>query len=68
MQTRSRARESQDNVTGEHVVIERCKTFLDQGIAFAGKEERIRTRLGDDQLDVILDPPQPSPIDSSQTD
>ena len=55
-----------DNVTGQHVVIERCKTFLDQGIAFAGKEERIRTRLGDDRLDVILDPPQPSPFDSSQ--
>ena len=56
-----------DNVTGRHVVIERGKTFLDQGIAFAGKDEQIRTRLGDDRLDVALDPPQPSPFDGAQT-
>ena len=55
-----------DNITGQHVVIERGKTFLDQGVAFAGNEERIRTRLGDDRLDVPLDPPQPSPFDGAQ--
>ena len=36
-------------------------------VLFVNNEERIRTRLGDDRLDVPLDPPQPSPFDGAQT-
>ncbi len=35
-------------------------------VLFASKEERIRTRLGDDQLDIRLDPSPPSPFDGAQ--
>ena len=43
-------------------------TYLDdiRPVLFVNNEERIRTRLGDDRLDVALDPPQPSPFDGAQ--
>ena len=34
---------------------------------FPGDEERIRTRLGDDRLELPLTPPQPSPLDPSRS-
>ena len=34
-------------------------------VLFKANEEKIRTRLGDDRIDVILDPVQPSPFDAS---
>ena len=55
-----------DSTAGRHAIIQRDKHFLDQEIAFAGNEERIRTRLGDDRLDIRLDPPQPGPFDGSE--
>ncbi len=56
-----------NSTEGQHAIIKRDRTFLDENIAFPGKEVQIRTRLGDDRIDVTLDPPQPSPFDSSQT-
>ncbi len=55
-----------DSTAGRHAIIQRDKHFLDQESAFAGSEERIRTRLGDDRLDVALDPSPPSPFDGAQ--
>lgn len=55
-----------DRQTARGHIIRRDKHFLDGEIAFANVEERVRTRLGDDRLDIRLDPPQPSPFDASQ--
>ena len=47
--------------------IRRDKSFFEDNrdVLFVSDEERIRTRLGDDRIDIDLDPPQPSPFDSS---
>ena len=55
-----------DRQTARGHIIRRDTTFLDGEIAFANIEERVRTRLGDDRLDIRLDPPQPSPFDGSE--
>ncbi len=55
-----------DRQTARGHTIQRDKHFLEHEIAFANVEERVRTRLGDDRLDVPLDPAQPSPFDGSQ--
>ena len=47
--------------------IRRDKSFFEDNrdVLFVSDEERIRTRLGDDRIDITLDPPQPSPLDPS---
>ena len=45
-----------DDLTAQEAVIKRNLSFLDQGIAFGSKEERIRTRLGDEGVKVLFDP------------
>lgn len=54
-----------DRATGRGAVVSRDLTFLDN-IAFPGNEERMRTRLGDDRIEVALDPPQTSSFDGSR--
>ena len=47
--------------------IKRDKSFFadNHEVSFVSDEEKIRTRLGDDRIDVLLDPHQPSPFDAS---
>ncbi len=47
--------------------IKRDKSFFEDNrdVLFVSEEERIRTRLGDDRIDIALDPPQESPFDDS---
>ena len=47
--------------------IRRDKSFFEDNrdVLFVSDEERIRTRLGDDRIDITLNPPQPSPLDPS---
>ena len=56
-----------NNLTAKHVVIDRDKTFLDQGVVFADVEEQIRTRLGDEGIEVEFEPAPSSPFDGNQT-
>lgn len=51
-----------DNLTARHVVIKRELSFLDRGVRFADAEERIRTRLGEEAVEVELAEPQSSPF------
>ena len=51
-----------NNLTAKHVVIDRDKTFLDQGVVFADVEEQIRTRLGDEGIEVEFEPAPSSPF------
>ena len=48
--------------------IKRGKSFFEDNreILFISGEEYIRTRLGDDRIDIAFDPPQPSPFDASK--
>ena len=45
------------------------KSFFgdNRDVLFVSDEERIRTRLGDDRIDIAFDPPQPSPFDASKS-
>ena len=56
-----------DKLHGRGHIIRRDKSFLQDNreVTFIGDEAKIRTRLGDDRIDVILDPAQPSPFDPS---
>ena len=47
--------------------IKRGKSFFDDNreVLFISGEENIRTRLGDDRIDIALDPPQSSPFDGT---
>ena len=56
-----------DGLTARGVTIKRDKSFLadNRGVLFVSSEERIRTRLGDDRIDICFDQPQPSPFDGS---
>ena len=56
-----------DNQHARGHTIKRDKSFLhdNRDVLFVSDEERIRTRLGDDRIDIALDPPQPSPFDAS---
>ncbi len=58
-----------DNLHARGHTIKRDKSFFEDNrdVLFVSDEERIRTRLGDDRIDIALDPPQPSPFDSSNS-
>ena len=53
---------------GRGHTIRRDKSFLQDysDVLFICDEEKIRTRHGDDRIDIALKPPQPSPLDSSK--
>ena len=57
-----------DGQTARGVTIRRNSSFLtdNRDVVFVSSDENIRTRLGDDRIDIVLDPPQPSPFDGSQ--
>ena len=48
--------------------IKRDKSFFEDNrdVLFVSDEERIQTRLGDDRIDIAIDPPQRSPFDASK--
>ena len=56
-----------DNLHARGHTIKRDKSFFEDNrdVLFVSDEERIRTRLGDDRIDIALDPYQPSPFDPS---
>ena len=56
-----------DGLTANFAVIRRDKSFFtdNRDVLFGDMEERIRTRLGDDRLDVSFDPRPGSPFDAS---
>ena len=54
-----------DNITARSAIIRRDKSFLDQEVAFADIEERIRTRLGDEGIEVKFAPEPQSPFDQA---
>ena len=54
-----------ENLTARSVLVHYDKSFFgedNQDVLFGSEEERIRTRLGDEGVEVILDPPAPSPF------
>ena len=66
------------NVTGEEIaegltarnaIIRRDKSFFtdNREVLFGSNEEKIRTRLGDEGIDVEFDPPPPSPFSQDRT-
>ena len=58
-----------DDLTARQVIVKRDKTFLEREVRFASGvdvEERIRTRLGDENIEVELDPPPPSPFNGEE--
>ncbi len=56
-----------DNLHARGHTIKWDKSFFEDNrdVLFVSDEERIRTRLGDDRIDIALDPYQPSPFDPS---
>ena len=56
-----------DGLTARNAVVRRDMSFFTENreVIFGDMEERIRTRLGDDRLDVGFDPPPASPFDKS---
>ena len=57
-----------DGLTAANAVIRRDKSFFtdNREVLFGSDEERIRTRLGDEGIEVEFDPPPASPFDSSR--
>ena len=57
-----------EGLTAAAAIIQRGKSFFtdNHDVLFGTAEERIRTRLGDEGLDVELDPPPPSPFDPAR--
>ena len=56
-----------DDLTARQAIVKRDKTFLEREVRFAsGVEDRIRTRLGDENIEVELDPPPPSPFNGAE--
>ena len=52
-----------DNLTARNAVVRRDKSFLDREVVFPSDvEERIRTRLGDEGVEVRFSPTPPSPF------
>ena len=51
-----------DNLTAKGAIVRRDKSFLDPKVVFADFEERIRTRLGDEGIEVQFDPAPCSPF------
>ena len=56
-----------EGITAGYAIVRRDKPFFSQAgnrdVLFPPDEERIRTRLGDDRIDVAFDPPQPGLFD-----
>ena len=56
-----------EGITAGYAIVRRDKPFFSQAgnrdVLFPPDEERIRTRLGDDRIDVALDPPPPGLFD-----
>ncbi len=56
-----------EGITAGYAIVRRDAPFFSQAgnrdVLFPSDEERIRTRLGDDRVDVVFDPPPPSPFD-----
>ena len=52
-----------DNLTAKGAIVRRDKSFLDPEVVFSDVEERIRTRLGDEGIEIRFDPAPPSPFD-----
>ena len=57
-----------ERLTGQNAIIRRDKSFFtdNHDVLFRTAEERIRTRLGDEGIDVELAPPPPSPFELGQ--
>ena len=53
-----------DGLTARGAIIPRDKTFFmdNRDVLFGSLEEKIRTRLGDERVDVVFDAPQDSPF------
>ena len=58
-----------DNLHARGHTVKRDKSFFEDNrdVLFVSDEERIRTRLGDDRIDIALDPPQLSPFNRTST-
>ena len=58
-----------EGLTAATAIIKRDKDFLvdNHAVQFGADEVRIRTRLGDDRVDVTFDPQPASPLDKSLT-
>ena len=58
-----------EGITASYAIVRRDAPFFSQAgnrdVLFPSDEERIRTRLGDDRVDIALDPPQASPFSSA---
>ena len=52
-----------NHLTARNVVIKRDKSFIDAEVVFANVEEAIRTRLGDEGIEVKFTPQPSSPFD-----
>jgi len=57
-----------DIQVARNVIVKRDKTFLDRDVVFAGDEERIRTRLGDEGVEISFAAPQCSPFGQAAID
>ena len=57
-----------DGLTAANAVIRRDKSFFNDNhdVLFGSDEEKIRTRLGDEGIEVEFDPPPPSPFEPSR--
>lgn len=58
-----------DNQTARQVIIRRDRSFYEENrdVVFPDVEERIRTRLGDEGVEITLDPAAPSSLASDKT-
>ena len=56
-----------DGLTARGVTIRRDKSFFtdNRDVAFISSDENIRTRLGDDRIDIAFDPQPSSPFDAA---
>ena len=51
-----------DGQSARLYILDRALDFWDQETAFGDNEERIRTRIGDEGIEITLEPPAPSPF------
>ena len=58
-----------DGLTAANAVIRRDKSFFTENrdVLFGSDEERIRTRLGDEGIEMEFDPPPASPFDAGRS-
>ena len=58
-----------EGLTAAYAIIQRDKDFFvdNDDVQFGTIEERIRTRLGDDSVEIEFKPPPPSPFDPTRT-